>query len=174
MRGVSAVVGVSRVTCEQRGAGGGAHRGGGVEGAQPHRGGGQPGHVARGTWHQCAIHCTCQCWGSWRWGGQTRRGPPSPGHQPAAAPRWAPPPAPPPAPPCHLVASFVSTRRYYHIVIITPPGEAGLGCCRGSLLIGKRNDFNKMTLRQKVCELIKIKLCGVLGADSGLCLQAGE
>ena len=57
MRGVSAVEGVSRVTCEQRGAGGGAHRGGGVEGAQPHRGGGQPGHGARGTWHQCSVLC---------------------------------------------------------------------------------------------------------------------
>ena len=56
MRGVSAVVGVSRVTCEQRGAGGGAHRGGGVEGAKPHRGGGQPGHVARGTSHWTALH----------------------------------------------------------------------------------------------------------------------
>ena len=56
MRGVSAVVGVSRVTCEQRGAGGGAHRGGGVEGAQPHRGGGQPGHVARGT---SAVSSVC-------------------------------------------------------------------------------------------------------------------
>ena len=160
MRGVSAVVGVARVTCEQRGAGGRAHRGGGVQRAQPHRGGGQPGHVARGTSVlSCALHCTCQCWGSWRWGGPTQRGPPSPGHLPAVAPHWAPPPAPPPAPPCHLVASFVTTGRYYHIVIITPPGEAGLGC-RGSLLIGKRNDFNKMTLRQKVCELIKIKLCG--------------
>ena len=56
MRGVSAVVGVSRVTCEQRGAGGGAHRGGGVEGAQPHRGGGQPGHVARGTSVLCVLY----------------------------------------------------------------------------------------------------------------------
>ena len=170
MRGVSAVVGVSRVTCEQRGAGGGAHRGGGVEGAQPHRGGGQPGHVALGTWHQ-SLHCSAPVNVGGPGGGVARHGEVPPAQvicqqQHHVGPR----PLPRPAIWWPVVSAPADI-----IILSSSLHQARLGCCcRGSLLIGKRNDFNKMTLRQKVCELIKIKLCGVLGADSGLCLQSGE